>query len=196
LFDSPYYQYAMPMDWFWETAEPAEIAGRRARMLGPTAQVLHLCGHLRLHHSGRELRWLHDVAQLIATQGARIDWPVVLDRARQFDLVLSLRDVLDRVAADWGAAVPGAVLQRLHGLVPSRRERRVFRWLTQPDRSVARRLWVDLLTLPGWSPRLAFAWLNLIPSAAYMRQRYGIRHPVFVPLYYPYRWLRALRGAR
>jgi hypothetical protein len=196
LFDSPYYQETMSMDWFWESSEPAAIAGRRARVLSPTAQVLHLCGHLRLHHSGGELRWLHDIAQLIATQGARIDWSLVLDRARRFDLVLSLRDVLGRVVADWGTAVPPPVLERLQALVPSRREARVFRWLTQPDPSVARRLWVDVLTQPGWSRRLAFVGLNLIPSAAYMRQRYGIRHALLVPLYYPYRWLRALRGAR
>jgi hypothetical protein len=87
-------------------------------------------------------------------------------------------------------------LQRLQALQPSPREARVFGWLTEPDRSVARRLWVDLASLPSWSRRLAFAWINLFPSAAYMRHRYGIRHPLLVPLYYPYRWLRALAGAR
>src|SRR5204862_5150027 len=111
-------------------------------------------------------------------------------------LVLSLRDVLGRVVAGWGSAVPAPVLARLQTLVPSRRETRVFGWLTQPERSAARRLWIDVATLPGWSRRLAFMWLNLVPSAAYMRQRYAIRHVLLVPLYYPYRWLRALRGTQ
>ena len=196
LFDSPYYQYALSMDWFWETAESADIADTRARMLGREAQVLHLCGHLRLHHGGDELLWLHDVAQVIGVWGARIDWQLVLEQARRFDLVLSLRDVLGRVARDWGAAVPSAVLQQLRGVSPSRREARVFGWLTQPDRSVAQRLWIDLASLPSWSRRIGFAWIHLFPSAHYMRQRYGVAHALLVPFYYPYRWLRALRGAR
>jgi hypothetical protein len=196
LFDSPYYQYALPMDWFWSTAEPVRLADTRALMLGPEGQVLHLCGHLRLHHGGDDLLWLHDIAQLVTVWGARIDWSVVLDRARRFDLIISLREVLGRAAIDWGVPIPSAVLDKLQAMVPSRREERVVRWLTEPERSVARRLWVDLATMPSWPRRLAFAWNNLVPSAAYMRQRYAIRHPLLVPLYYPYRWLRAVRGAR
>lgn len=196
LFDSPYYQYALPMDWFWGTAEPVRLADTRALMLGPEAQVLHLCGHLRLHHSGDELLWLHDIAQLVTAWGARIDWSVVLDRARRFDLVISLRDVLGRAAVDWGTPIPSAVLDKLQAMAPSRREERVVRWLSEPNRSVARRLWVDLATMPSWPRRVAFAWNNLVPSVAYMRQRYAIRHPLLVPFYYPYRWLRAVRGAR
>ena len=196
LFDSPHYQSALAMDWFWDTADTAMIADTPARMLGPEAQLLHLCGHLRLHHRGDELLWLYDVAQVIAAWHARIDWRSLLEQACRFDLVLSLRDVLGRVAVDWHAPVPDAVLHQLRALQPSRREARVFAWLTQPDRSVAQRLLVDLASLQSWPRRLAFAMINLFPSADYMRQRYRIRHPVLTPFYYPYRWLRALRGAR
>jgi hypothetical protein len=48
--------------------------------------------------------------------------------------------------------------------------------------------------MPGWRQRVRFARTNLFPSAAYMRQRYQIKHPLLLPLYYPYRWLRGLRG--
>ncbi len=196
LFDSPYYQYALPMEWFWGTAAPVRVADARALMLGPEAQVLHLCGHLRLHHWGDELLWLHDVACVATIWRTRIDWNLVLERARAFDLVISLRDVLGRVAVEWGAPIPGAVLDELQAIVPSRREQRVVRWLTQPNRGVARRLWIDLATMPSWPRRLAFAWSNLFPSRTYMCQRYRIRRPLLVPFYYPYRWMRALRGAR
>jgi hypothetical protein len=29
-----------------------------------------------------------------------------------------------------------------------------------------------------------------------MHQRYHISHPLLLPFYYPYRWLRGLRGVR
>ena len=48
--------------------------------------------------------------------------------------------------------------------------------------------------LSRWSERLGYAWTHLFPSAAYMRQRYDIPHPLLLPLYYPYRWFRGLRS--
>jgi hypothetical protein len=57
------------------------------------------------------------------------------------------------------------------------------------------RFWTDLAGITGWRQRLRFARTNLFPSAAYLRQRYAIPHPLLVPLYYPYRWWRGLRGS-
>ena len=37
--------------------------------------------------------------------------------------------------------------------------------------------------------RAYLAWISLLPSPAYMRHRYNIRHSLLLPLYYPYRWL-------
>src|SRR5204863_7062817 len=37
LFDSPYYQDRIAMDWFWNTAQPVSIAGVPTLMLGPEA---------------------------------------------------------------------------------------------------------------------------------------------------------------
>ena len=77
-------------------------------------------------------------------------------------------------------------------LAPSPGERAVHLRLSSPDRSAALRLWDDLAAMQGWRRRLRFAWDNLCPSPAYMRRRYQLAHPLWLPLAYPYRWWRGL----
>ena len=196
LFDSPYYQHRIAMDWFWETAGTASIAGAPTLVLGPEALLIHLCGHLALHHGGKGLLWWHDVVEVLVWYRGRIDWPELLSRVEWYDLLLPVRTVLTGAAEEWGAPVPDAVLRALCAQVPSPRERRVFADLGAAQRSAGQRFWSDLVAIPDWRQRLRFARTNLVPSAAYMRQRYRIAHPLLLPFYYPYRWLRGLRGDR
>jgi hypothetical protein len=193
LFDSPYYQFRVPLDWFWGSTEPCALGSARALVLQPEAQLLHLCGHLVLHHGGRGLLWFHDVAELIARRGERIDWRIVTERSAELDLVLALRDVLRRVARQWQVAVPDEAIARLDALAPTPGERRVHGWLTAETRPAGRRFRSDLLTLPSWADRLRFARANVLPSAAYMRDRYRIGHGALLPAFYVYRWLSGLR---
>jgi len=196
LFDSPFHQARADMDWFWNTSVPLGIAGVATRRLGSEAFLLHLCGHLALHHAGAGLLWEHDVFELLATFGAATDWHMLLSKARAYDLVLPVRTVLRHSVEAWNAAVPPAALAALCALPYSRREARVFARIRRPDRSAGQRFWADLMGIADWRQRLRFTRTNLLPSAAYMRQRYRIPHSLLLALYYPYRWLRGLRGAR
>lgn len=196
LFDSPYYQQRLPLDWFWQTALPLQIEGMPARVLGPEAQLLHLCGHLLLHHAtgGARLLWLHDVAEVLVHYRDRIVWDELLRWTQECELVLPVQRVLRQVADEWAAPVPADALARLDALCPSAAELRVMAWRTARQRPVAQRLWSDLVSMSGWRQRIRYAWIQLFPSAAYMRGRYRIRHSLLLPLYYPYRWWVGLRG--
>lgn len=196
LFDSPYYQDHINMQWFWETAELAQIAKTTVLMLGPEAQVIHLCGHLGLHHQAEGLLWWQDIVEVIVFYRERIDWDVLLARTREFGLVLPVRTVLQRLADEWHAPIPDHVLGALEAASPSQAEERVFSGLSALERPAGHRFLSDLSTMPSWRQRLRFARTNLFPSAAYMRQRYHIENPLLLPFYYPYRWLRGLRGVR
>jgi hypothetical protein len=195
LVDSPHYQHKLPMAWFWETAVPVQVDGAGALTLGPEPLLLHLCAHLALHHRGQGLRWLHDIAEVLHFFESRLDWELLLAKAVEYDLVLPLQQIVPRVVEGWGAPAPAGALERLRRLEPSPEEVRVFKWLTADERPVAQRFWADLASTPGWSQRLRYGLGNLFPSPAYMRQRYGVRHGLLLPLYYPYRWLVGLRGA-
>jgi hypothetical protein len=221
LFDSPFYDRRELEAWLWETAVPgAMVPGRgealpttlersnvetlerwgtspqRARILGPEAQILHLCGHRALHHAGQGLLWLNDIAEIVAHYGDRIDWGMLARQAETFDLVLPLREALPRVAEGWGAAIPAATRARLQAAPVSPGEARAFRWMTEPDGGVALEVWSDLAGLSGPAGRARYLVKKLFPSPAYMRQRYSVEHAALLPLYYPYRWWLGLRSAR
>jgi hypothetical protein len=195
LLNSPHYQHLLPMAWFWETAVPVRVEGAEALVLAPEALLLHLCAHRALHHRGMGLLWLHDVAEVLHFFQDRVDWDLLLAKAAECDLVLPLQKVLSQVVEGWLPPVPAGSLERLRRLEPTPEEIRVFNWLTAERRPVAQRFWADLVSMPDWGQRLRYGMGNLFPSAAYMRQRYGIRHGFLLPLYYPWRWLIGLRGA-
>jgi len=190
-----YYQRAIPTDWLWQTAQLERLGDVPVRILSPEAQVLHLCGHL-LQHGGcgrANLRQLYDLAEVIALYRERIDWGQVLERAQACDLVLPVRDALERVHEMWQAPIPPEVLERLRRLRPSRDEEQAHTLLVARP-PAARRLWAGLASIPGWRLKLRYVWGNLFPSAKYMQRQYRIPSRLLVPLYYPYRWLRGLRS--
>ena len=198
LFDSPYYRDRLRLEWFWDSALAVEIEGEPARILGVEAQILHLCGHLVLHHGRGErwrLIWLHDVAEVIARYGEQINWEAVLDRAGSCELVVPVRLVLTRLAAEWGVAVPRWVLGQLDDLRASPEQERLYAWRTSEKMGVAQRFWADLAGISGWRARARYAWIQAFPSRAYMEHRYRVPSAALLPLYYPYRWLVGLSSA-
>jgi len=196
LFDSPFHASRFEMSWVWETAVTASLAASPARVLGPEAQLLHLCGHLALHHGGERLLWWHDIAELLVFHRDRLSWSEALQRARRYGLLLPLREVLPQVAERWAAPVPSGVIRELRDHRPGRDEERAFahRWGRKPGAGL--RGWHDLRGMPTWRQRRRYALANLFPSAEYMQHRYGVRSRYLLPLLYPYRWFRAVRGLR
>lgn len=200
LVNAPYYQHRMPMDWFWETSRPLRVGGADTRVLGPEAQLLHLCAHLVLHHGQQadlELRLLADIAEILRPAGAAdraVDWDIVLRRARDWDLVIALQRALTQAVERLGAPVPAARREALGRLRPSEAEQRVVAAMTAPDPSVAERFRADLAGLPDLRTRLRFLGRNVFPSPDYMRQRYGPEGGR-LPWSYLRRWWLGLRGA-
>lgn len=195
LLYAPYYRHILALDWFWETAIPLRMDALTTRMLGPEAQLLHLCGHAHLQH-GREaprLLWLHDIAEVLVAYRETLDWETLLRQARAFDLTLPVRRLLLRVTEEWRLPLPAAALARVRALTPSAREAQVFAELTAPERPFTVSFWDDLAGMPDWRTRLGYVWRNFWPATAYMRTRYAIRYPWLTPFYYPYRWWVGLR---
>lgn len=195
LFDSPHYQSLSEgtATTLWGRTRAIDVGGHFARILLPEFQLLHLSGHLVLHHEGDELLWLNDIAELVQRHHAQIDWAVVEAEAQSLDLVIALQRSLTAAADTLAAPVPQPVLARIRALRPSPSELAIVGRLTDRRRSMAARLWLDLTTMGTWSDRLAFARTRLFPSVTYMKARYQVSHPVLVALSYPYRWLIGFR---
>ncbi len=192
LIDSPYYQERLPMAWFWKMVISERVGELTTLILGPEATLLHLTAHLMLHHQGKGLRWLHDIAEVICHFDAAIDWDLLLKQASDFRLTLPVQQALPVVATRWRAPVPTAALEALARLEASPEEQRIFAQMTRANASPGRRLLRDLSGMSGRRRRMRFLWLKLFPSPVYMQRRYGVSHPGLTLFYYPYRWLQGL----
>lgn len=185
-----YYQRTFTTDWFWETSLPAKINLAPALVLGCEAQVVYLCAHLMLHHGGKSLMWLHDIAAVIRFYEEKIDWELVISKAKEYNLVMSLQRILLQIADEWHSPIPADVLDKFLTLEASREEVRTYAWQYE---IMALRLFADVAGAKDWRQRLRIVWDTLFPTREYMEYRYKILHPLLVPFYYPYRWLRGLR---
>ena len=192
LLDSMYYQHAVDLDWFWQTAVPASVDGIETKILGPEAQLLHLCSHLMIHHRNEGMLWFNDIALFLQTYQTELNWEILLERAVQHELVWPLQNTILTVVNEWGVEVPQKNLDHLFLLDVSENERRIHERRRMYNRPVARRFYTDLSEIPGWKSKVRYALLNFFPSPAYMKRRYGIGRTYFTPLYYPYRWLVGL----
>lgn len=101
----------MGTDGMWERSVATTLLGHPIRTLSPEDTLLHLAIHRT--RSALRLRWVADVAELVRTAGATLDWDAFLARARIAGgrtaswVVLDLaRDLLD-------APVPSGVLDEL-----------------------------------------------------------------------------------
>ncbi len=194
LFDSPGLQRHVSINWFWQTAVRAPLDGRSVLVFGHEAQLLHLCGHLALHHRAQGLLWRHDIAALLHQHAGTLDWHVLQTQARAQGLVLPVCQIIPATAADWRIELEEDVLQELQALEPSGVEKKLYAGLTSGSTTVGRRFWRDLRSLPGWRERWLFLWSHLLPAPDYMRERYGIRRSVWLPFAYAYRWWLGLRS--
>ena len=182
----------MDTDWFWQTAVPATVDGIETQILGPEAQILHLCGHLTLHHHSKGLLWFNDIALLLQTYKADLEWDMLLERAVQYDLVGPLQEIILTIVNEWDVDVSKEVVDRLSNLDISPNAQRIIERRSMVSRPVAQRFYTDLSEIPGWSSRIRYGLLHFFPSKAYMKRRYNIKRSFLVPIYYPYRWLVGL----
>jgi hypothetical protein len=194
LLDSPYYQHYLDMNWFWQTASKLDFFGAPTLIFSPEAQLLHLCSHFMLHHSGKRLLWQHDIAEVIVHYNETIDWGELCNRAKISDLVIPTQNILSSVIAKWHLPVQGEILKRLNELQPSSNELKVHAYLTGDKSSSGRSFLNDLRSMPDIRMRIRFSLNNLFPAPTYMTSRYHIPNSKLLPIYYLYRWYLGLRS--
>jgi hypothetical protein len=187
LLDVPYYLRKVPLAWFWENTEVCEIARHQVHVLNAEANLPYLASHLAFHHRFHGLRWFVDLAVLTHRYKESLDWDRVLSQAQEFELLLAVRAILDRLAGYWPSLPLDEPRRLLHGLKPTPAEQRLFRLLTAEPRGTLLDLYTDLYCLPDFPARARFAYQNVFPQPAYMTRRYGMRHGWQLPFYYIYR---------
>jgi hypothetical protein len=91
-FDSTHHQEVIENDWLWATVEAVIVANRENLILGREALLLHLCGHLVLHHRGQGLLWWNDIAQFLQRYGKKLNWHLLFSYGQRGDFLQPLME--------------------------------------------------------------------------------------------------------
>jgi len=190
LFDSPYYQREVNLDWFWEQSSSVEFGNFRGRIFRPEALLLHLFGHLALHHSDQpSILWLVDLAEVLTAYKDLIDWDLVIEQAVEHHLVRSLQWSTDQMMAFFlYPLIPMSVARKIESLSVDAGEAVAFSMAIQADRSVAHYIWSDISLMPGRRSKLHFLVVKLIPAPSYLRSRYNLDSSYQIPFNYLRHW--------
>ena len=91
----------------WAAAQWTEFQGARLRVLSPTDQLLHACGHAGRWDAVPGIRWVADAVTIL--REAPIDWTRFLSQTAERRFVLRMRRMLGYLRRAFGADVPAAV---------------------------------------------------------------------------------------
>jgi hypothetical protein len=117
----------------WRAAVPLELAGIASRAPSPADQLLLACVHGTPWSPLPPFRWIADAVTVIRSAGEQLDWDRLVAEAERRRLTVASAAALGYLRDEFGAAVPGPVLERLRAAPASRHERAAFRAAGRPD---------------------------------------------------------------
>jgi hypothetical protein len=165
------------------------VADVPVRILTPTDQLLHVCGHAASCASRESLRWACD-AWLLVERFPDLDWDLLEDCARRSHLTLPLSVLLSYLATELRAPIPAAFLTRLTALAAqaSTVECEAALWGAHAS---GRGRFKNLLWMTStWRAWIFVLQWILFPSPTYLRTMQHVRFSWRLPFYYLSRPLR------
>jgi hypothetical protein len=184
---------ALTFDDLWAARVSVPPLGAGARAPAPTASLALACIHRIAHHHGHErLVWLYDV-HLLASSFAAAGWETFADLASGRGVAAICLDALQATRAAFDTVVPDDLIDRLQSAAAREPSRRII--MNGFNRRHV--LLSDLAVLPAWSDRIRLLREHAFPPAAFIRRRYGVTSPVWLPALYlhrlvtgAYKWVR------
>ncbi len=159
-------------DDFRAASELVTFQGARLRVLSPTDQLLHVCGHAARWGEEPAIRWVPDAVMIV--RDGPIDWQRFLVHAGQRQFILRMRQMLGYLRQALGVAIPPAVELEL-----ARQPVSMLEWLEYRVRTREHRLLGEL-------PTYVFNCLRgephpLLAFPGYLRDAWGLESLAAVP---------------
>jgi hypothetical protein len=191
LFEVPHYDVVCPE--IQARSLSSRIADAPVKILAPSDNLLHVCGHASLSPSRQSLRWVTD-AWFIINQCPDLDWDLLLDCARRSRLVLPLSVMLGYLAKELNAPIPSTFLDRLSAAA-SKSDSIERQLALRGTRAAGQGSLKELFRrATNWRARVfVIQWL-LFPSPWYLRWVDEINPIWLLPFHYVYRPIRHLGG--
>lgn len=184
------FRHKTDMAWFWQRIVPLAGWGDGVATLSPTAHLIYLCAHLGYQHGLGAVRWLWlvELARFMETYRQQIDWADFVEGASHLSWSAAAYYTFQDVHKLFPQTFPpDQVMSRLRTQMTPEEERHVVA-MSQAVPSRVAFAWMQFEQLDN-AGRLRAVISRLLPSLAFMRQRYGFRSNWQAILGYPVRWL-------
>jgi hypothetical protein len=168
------YDRRMPVQQFFQRAQPLQVAGANAHRLAAEDDLVYSCAHLAVQHAydGALFRY-YEIAALILRAGPALDWEAVVERAGAWRLVLSVQGVLRLVEGLWPGVVPPEKWVQISALQASRAERWFHGLQSGHHGNSTLRVLLDWLMMPGATRRTRYLLETAFPGPIFLQGRYG-----------------------
>ncbi|MGB8354523.1 MAG: nucleotidyltransferase family protein [Chthoniobacteraceae bacterium] len=111
----------------WKAAEPLVFRDIPCKAFCVEDEIINTCRHGFNWNAGSPpMRWLADCAMIVRGAGARINWHLLAERARQWEETLCVRHSLEWIRREAGIPVPPEAFAKLRAQRVRRRELRIY----------------------------------------------------------------------
>lgn len=187
------------LDAVWARACPVQIEKATAWQLCGEDALWYLGLHLGLHHAGMQPRMMLDIDRLVRMQtSGDFDWDVFTQRCLEYRIAGFVYTALFATRHWLGTPIPEAVMQ---ALAPARWQ---WHWITRlthlethldaaVDLARGKDRLLQWVTVRGWQDRFAMVRYALVPSSAWIAERYGAQSLRAVWAWRLHHWVRLVR---
>lgn len=183
LFAPDHWRVSLPA--LWERSRPDRVAGAPARALSPADNLLHVCGFAASHESRAGLRWAVDAWRII-DRFRELDWEGLVATSEESRLSLPMYVLVRYLADEMEAAVPAQAVRSLARSASKASARDREATLLGATRTLAA-LGAAVAAAGGARGRANVVRTVLLPSPAWMRERYDRAPAWILPALYVHR---------
>jgi Uncharacterised nucleotidyltransferase len=177
---TPAVDLQLPVDELRAVSTPVQIGRATVNALAPDHELLVACVAGQRRKPVRSVQWLVDVAQILTTAGAELDWQRLEALAAGHGQALRLRQALGYVAGVLEVPVPAAGAQMLDSLVIPGREHLAYACAGAAVRGLGSLPQAIGEHLVATRERSVIAAALTFPG--FLRRRWGVDHGWQLPL--------------
>ncbi len=169
------YGRIVPDDALWDECETRPLGNASVRMPSATYMAMHLVCHAAFHGAER-LLWLADVHRFVTSKRDAIDWVLLEERLRAWNLTHAAWFGLARTEEAFGPSIPDEFRDALASIRPAWRDRLALWQAPRDAASPVTHTIGDLLCTHGWRYRAGYLAAVLLPDSAHLAEVYAGRH--------------------
>lgn len=169
------------MDAVWKRCARGRALGLETWLLSREDLMLHLCFHLIHKKDDAPLLWFYELDRFIRQAGAGLDWPQVVQTARETGQSLLIAEALRSTMSLFATPVPESVALQLKAAsshtTPAAggfTDHRVAHLLAGDSCADGRESLALLFAIKGLRAKICYMAALLFPSSEFMRLHYGL----------------------